>query len=157
MTVKALATAVAVTVALFLAWTFCYWPYRCNRLMKPAQARALGALDSRNRVRAALIARDNAVRVDACIHHVPSMLNLYMIAALNRRVVGQYEEAIALYERALTYDRRPEIYFQLGIVQLEAGRREDARRSLDRAVQFDPTILEEIPDDEMRSSLTPKT
>jgi tetratricopeptide (TPR) repeat protein len=66
------------------------------------------------------------------------------------RVEGDPRAAIADYQRALAIDRRPEIYFQLGLAQLEAGDRPAAIQSLARACAFDPARLTEISDAEIR-------
>jgi tetratricopeptide (TPR) repeat protein len=65
-------------------------------------------------------------------------------------LVGDAHAAIADYRRALAIDRRPEIYFNLGLGQLEALDRAGAIESFVTACAFDPARLADIPYDEIR-------
>lgn len=58
--------------------------------------------------------------------------------------------AIAEYQRALQLDRRPEIYFHLGLMQQETLNRSAALESIVRACAFDPARLADIPYEDMR-------
>jgi tetratricopeptide (TPR) repeat protein len=115
---------------------------------------ALAAFNSPDHFYAARLARKSLDRAEACIPQAPFMIDLYMIAAVDRRVLGQFDEAVKLYERALDYDRRPELYLQLGLTELELNRRAEARKALEKAVLFAPSMLNEISDPEMHSSLS---
>jgi cytochrome c-type biogenesis protein CcmH/NrfG len=57
--------------------------------------------------------------------------------------------AIAEYQRALQLDRRPEIYFHLGLMQ-QATLNPSAIENIVRACAFDPARLADIPYDDMR-------
>jgi tetratricopeptide (TPR) repeat protein len=72
--------------------------------------------------------------------HVPFILG-GVLATL-----GDDRAAIAEYERALTIERSPEIYFALGVAQLDAMQRDAAVASFARACAFDPSRLADIPD-----------
>lgn len=56
---------------------------------------------------------------------------------------------IAEYQRALQLDRRPEIYFHLGLMQ-QATLNPSAIENIVRACTFDPARLADIPYDDMR-------
>jgi hypothetical protein len=71
-----------------------------------------------------------------------------MTGAAAQRVVGNTEAAIAMYDRALTVDRRPEIYLQRGLAQLEARQRPRAIPDLITANLFYPNSFNDIPDAE---------
>jgi tetratricopeptide (TPR) repeat protein len=58
--------------------------------------------------------------------------------------------AITEYQRALQIDRRPEIYFHLGLTQQETTDRTAAIDNIVRACAFDPARLADIPYDEVR-------
>ncbi|HXA15859.1 MAG TPA: hypothetical protein VN380_02615 [Thermoanaerobaculia bacterium] len=58
--------------------------------------------------------------------------------------------AIAEYQRALQLDRRPEIYFHLGLMQQATLNRSAAVDDLVRACAFDPARLADIPYEDMR-------
>lgn len=59
--------------------------------------------------------------------------------------------AITEYQRALLIDRRPEIYFHLGLMQQETPDRSSAIDNIVRACAFDPARLHDIPYDEIQS------
>ena len=63
---------------------------------------------------------------------------------------GDPRTAIAEYQRALLIDRRPEIYFHLGLAQQETLDRAAAIDNIVRACAFDPARLSDIPYDEVR-------
>ncbi|HWW62875.1 MAG TPA: tetratricopeptide repeat protein, partial [Thermoanaerobaculia bacterium] len=85
-------------------------------------------------------------RVLTCIEHVPANLNLYMIVAANYRVLGRYEDAIAMYRAALRYDRRPELYLNIGECYLALGNTEEAQRYLVATALFRIDIFQNVPD-----------
>lgn len=58
--------------------------------------------------------------------------------------------AVTEYERALQIDRRPEIYFHLGLMQQETPDRASAIDNIVRACAFDPARLADIPYDEVK-------
>jgi len=58
--------------------------------------------------------------------------------------------AITEYQRALQIDRRPEIYFHLGLMQQETPDRAAAIDNIVRACAFDPARLPDIPYDDVR-------
>jgi tetratricopeptide (TPR) repeat protein len=58
--------------------------------------------------------------------------------------------AIAEYERALLIDRRPEIYFQLGLLQLDSRDHSAGIEHIVRACAFDPARLSDVPYAEVR-------
>ena len=66
-------------------------------------------------------------------------------------VLGQPGVAIGDYRRALAIDHRPELYFNLGLAQLDALDRAGAIDSLVAACAFDPARLADIPYDEIRA------
>jgi tetratricopeptide (TPR) repeat protein len=63
------------------------------------------------------------------------------------------QSAITLYKEALALDRRPEIYFGLGMAQLDAGERAAAIETFTEATAFAPTVLADIPYDEVRAEV----
>lgn len=65
-------------------------------------------------------------------------------------ISDDHRTAIAEYQRALLLDRRPEIYFHLGLEQLETPDRAAGIETLVRACAFDPSRLADIPYDDVR-------
>jgi len=66
------------------------------------------------------------------------------------RYRGDTQSAIREFRRALTVDRRPEIYLALGLTQLDAMDRPSAIESFVAAGSFAPAPLDEIPYKDVR-------
>jgi len=139
--IKAALSAAILAAAAALIWTQAIEPVSCSRLeltLIAATQRAVEAGDSP-------LARDTLERTARAIRHCPSNLNLRMIAAANLRQLGRPNDAIRLYEDALRYGRRPEIYLNIGQARLEAGMSGRAVDDFVRAVEFAPSMIEEVP------------
>jgi len=65
-------------------------------------------------------------------------------------VLGDDRSAAGEFERALTIERRPEIYFALGMARFGLLQRDAAIDSLTRACAFDPSRLADIPYGDVR-------
>ncbi len=150
---KAILTLVVVVLTGMLLVSFCYEPYRCNQKIKAADRSTTRVLDITDRFYVARVARENIRSMEPCLTHNPSGIAAWMIAAANRRLIGQHDEAARLYEEALRYDRRPELYLQLGLTYLELHRTNEAVAALERAVRFDPETLDEVIDPDVRSRI----
>jgi hypothetical protein len=126
-----------------------YQPWRCSvmrRTLEPATLLLWERHDLSVRARA----RENAAMARACISVTPYDSAPYMIAAANDRLAGDSITAAAMYEGALRFDRRPEIYFDLGLMQLERARIADAEESFVKAGSFDPYTILDIPPEDVR-------
>jgi len=126
-----------------------YQPWRCSvmrRTLEPATLLLWERQDSFVRPRA----RENAAMARACIGVTPYDSAPYMMAAANDRLAGDFVTAAAMYEGALHCDRRPEIYFDLGLMQLELARTADAEESFVKAGSFDPYTILDIPPEDVR-------
>lgn len=89
--------------------------------------------------------RQAALRAVAALSDcAPTVRGLFTVAQA-QSILGDRHAAIATYQRALEIDRRPEIYFALGMEQLELLDRPAAIRNLARACAFDPARLQDIP------------
>ena|ERR1700730_16429133 len=150
---RVLASVAVLAAALLLLDVLCYRPYQCNKASRTAMKEALAAFDSVDRLHAADLARKSLARVEPCLSRVPYMIELYVIAAVDYRALGQPGVAVKLYRRALEYDRRPELYLQLGLTELELNHRAEARRVLELAILFDVSMLDEVVDPELHQIL----
>lgn len=146
------ATLVLAATALVL-FRLSFTPYRCNIKKKAIQQRTVMALGSPDLARASIQARRHLAEMASCLEQTPQDVDLYMIAAANYRLLNRQEEAIKMYENALKYDRRPEIYLQLGLTQLTAGKRAEAFHSLVTASEFDVYNIDRIPDPALRDQV----
>ena len=123
------AIAAAIALPAVLAIDQLTWrPYRCNLVARDVGLTSEQAQKSRPVV-AARIARTNIARLLPCANECPASIELAMLLGANEMMAGRIGDAIRTYNRALQYDRRPELYFHLGVAQLAAGDRESAKRN----------------------------
>ena len=98
-------------------------------------------------------ARENVAEarqfLDRGIHNT----GLYMVAAANYRILDDYDRAVAMYREALQYDRRPQLYYNVGLMELGRGHKEEAKEALIYAALFNPYYILDIPDLEVRSEV----
>lgn len=77
-------------------------------------------------------------------------VRLAMIEGANDRILRRSKEAVHAYERALGYDRRPEIYLNLAMALADAGDRNGAVGKLAVALRFAPNLAADIEDIDLR-------
>src|SRR5439155_319939 len=107
----------------------CYRPLRCEVITKSIVARTSQMLDVRNSI-APLFARRHIEVLRQCIPCMRMSAVPYMAAAANSNTVGDHDQAIRFYEDALRYDRRPELYYNLGLTYVDVGRVEEGVQNL---------------------------
>lgn len=138
-----LALLVAATAIAALR-TFCLAPYRCSVEEKRIQARTQRAVASAMRPWLAMqLAGQNLAALEPCLND-RATVNQLMIAAVNYRILGQPGIAISLYERAMQFERRPELYLNLGLAQIEAGRARDGVENVVTACIRNPLLIEDV-------------
>ena len=126
-------------------------PLRCAR----AASRGAAALDADERQRD-YATRRLATRVRAnlrgceCVS-APNAHIAFILGGVSA-TLGDDRAAVTEYERALILERRPEIYFGLGMAQ-RALDRSAAMENLTRACAFDPARLADIPYQEIRDEV----
>lgn len=145
---KALALAIAVA-AVFALHHVVVVPWRCG-LIEGAVSRSTPSERSDNPI-IRRRAQENVARILDCAERCKTNVNLAMLAGLNLMILGNEQAAIPLFEQALRYGQRPELYLALAIAQLEAGDREAALQNSIRAADFaGSSVLVAIPDGETR-------
>jgi tetratricopeptide (TPR) repeat protein len=132
--------AIALLVAPWLIHRLCYVPYRCNKEI------GVGIyLTENNQPRSdidmAITARSLVKRMQGCLTSQRELVGAYMVAAANLRVINRPNEALDLYRRASSLDRRPELYLQMGNTLSEMGNRNEAIRYYRVAVAFNPQYI----------------
>jgi tetratricopeptide (TPR) repeat protein len=143
-------------VAGFAALSLKLWvvaPYRCNIEIRSAQIATVQALQMPPLRRSAL-ARKNVEEMKACLQTGHGAVNAHMILAANLRMLNRPEEAIVVYRRALEFDRRSEIFLNLGRTYLEVGRPDEAKDAFLQAARFDVDTLWRVPDPNMAHELS---
>jgi tetratricopeptide (TPR) repeat protein len=150
---RILAAGVIGAVSLFALRSCVVIPAQCMTRVKTVEDQTRLALEASGNFQAVVLARQNIDVLRRCENHYPLDVNVYMLEGANFQIMQQLDRASAAYEKALRIDRRPEIYFNLGVVQLELKDREKARANFISAVTFAPTMLEEIPDITIREEV----
>jgi tetratricopeptide (TPR) repeat protein len=135
---------VAIMGALFAVHRLTIQPWRCNLILKQVQLSSLAAMSSTSPQDAARSSQRNLDRLEAHEAGCRMKVDYYLMLAANNLFLGRYEPAVATYQRALTIDHRPEIYFDLGTTLLEQGRVAEATPLLIQAVRFNPMMLDQI-------------
>lgn len=132
---------------------YCYRPLHCNVVQSQVEARTLNAFRSIGSLNSGIMARKNLRDLNPCADICSSNPNYYMIKAANFQITGETVAAVHEYEHALLYDRRPEIYLNLGLMLLQLGNTAAGERALVSAGLFNPDMIDEIPYEEVRASV----
>jgi hypothetical protein len=119
---------------------------RENALEPVASGQMMAAWSSPDSYAAAPLARRTLEQLRPHLERDRRNVNVMMIAAASLRILHQYDAALSLYDRALALERRPELYLQRGLTQIEAGRRASAVPDLITANLFYPNSFNDIPD-----------
>ncbi len=127
-------------------------PLRCAHAASVGGA-ALEAAAQRGEYEKQILVRRVRADLEGCARISPPRVAIPFTLGAAAEVTGDPRTAIAEYERALRIDRRPEIYFRLGLVQLQALEHSAGIESLTRACAFDPALLAEIPYKEVKQEV----
>ena len=142
---KAFATLTIAAGAAWVLWQFVVIPYRCNnRLKKASDDLKVVLAAAGGDIRGMELARSIAADVHNCTIENPGDVAAQMVLAGAYRALGRNAQAIAAYQTALQYDRRPELYLDLGQTQLETGDSKAALSNLVVACIYNPQYLDEI-------------
>ncbi|HXI13987.1 MAG TPA: hypothetical protein VNM92_15285 [Thermoanaerobaculia bacterium] len=130
-------------------WHCSIVPLRYEVALQRLEAATLAAVNMQES-QSRILARRTRERVRKYTRRFPDDVRLAMIEGVNERILGQPSAAVTAYERALRYDRRPEIYLNLALAQEEAGRRDEAARNLASALRFAPEMAIDVPDEHLK-------
>ena len=154
--VAALAALAVIAGAAWITLRFAYDPFVAEGKKLQLKNRTEQVLAMGDPYRAAPIAREDLAKIGEYLPKRPGDVDYLMMRGANDRVLGNYEEARASYQEALRYDRRPELYSELGVTELQMGRRAEALDALFQAVLFSRIYFESLsPDvvDELKARL----
>jgi tetratricopeptide (TPR) repeat protein len=144
--VKWLLSVAVVAAAAMAIHFFCVKPLMCDIEEKRLERSTLRLTQRPDSYAVRRQAAANLDSAAACIRIQPDNVNFYMIAAANCRLLGQRHRAIDFFEQALRYDRRRELFVNLGNVQGEVGMRNEAIENLTRATIFWGESIKDIED-----------
>jgi tetratricopeptide (TPR) repeat protein len=117
----------------------------CNREKVGILARSLDLAHRPDRLQAPRVARENIEMIRRCLQSAPTDIDLYLLMGRNLAFLGRRAEAVAILDKALQIDRRPEILFDIGMLEIDLNRHDDAVRHLVAACSFNIALNEEIP------------
>jgi hypothetical protein len=138
------------TVAIYrLAWL----PYQCNVFEKRAEQLGPKLVNDADSLRTAAIARRTIEQMERCVAVCPTDVDLYMIIGYYDGILGRMQHASATYTEALKYDRRPELFFDLGATRLDMNQRDAAIESFTRGCMFNRFLSAEIADPGIRDAV----
>lgn len=121
-------------------------PCRCDAEKLKAQKRLYQIYSLPSSARVMLSARQGVEQMERCARVSPLDVDMYMTLAGFQRVLGRSEEALVSYRTALRYDRRPEIFLNIGLIELDSGRLEAAIPPLVTACRFNVNFINEVPE-----------
>lgn len=151
--IRWLAACVVAALAAHAVYRLAWQPFRCNIVKNRVQRVAFGIFDLPNSPTVARKARQAIADIQPCVAACPTDVDMYMTLAMNDRVIGRLQHAADMYGQALKYDRRPEIYFNIGMVQLEMNQRDAALATLTKACSFSIEYADDIPDPTLRDTV----
>ena len=126
-----------------------YRRFVADRVVRRTEVRTIRMLSLPEDRRPA-IARLNIAVLESVSTGSPDDQRIVIAEAANYLLLGRHSEARALYEKALSWGKRPEIYLNLATAQAGAGDRAGAIESLTRLIHLDPIMLSDTPLAELR-------
>jgi tetratricopeptide (TPR) repeat protein len=142
--VERAAIAAVIVLAVLAIHRLVWVPLRCDLETRALEESTVDALSRTDGTRM-ILARETLERAGKASAQCGEDLHLYMIRGANLRILRRSEEAEAMFREALRLNRRPEIYLQLGLAQVESGKNAEAVESFRKAVEFQPIIMEQVP------------
>jgi tetratricopeptide (TPR) repeat protein len=139
----------AIVMATFALHQCTYVPIHCSREVWRSEERLSTSAERDDRFYQASAANQTLTLLSACDAR-PHDVNVPMLIALSYRFLLRHDFAVKSYQRALSIDRRPEIYLGLGMEQLQTGAREAGVNTLFQACSYDPRLLDVIEDGQAR-------
>jgi hypothetical protein len=149
------ALAIAIVVGALAAFhRLVVIPYRCNIVEGRVSRSTEEVWRNPESYRTRQVALRNLELMRSCVQSCPANVNLQMLEGSNLLLLQRASAAATSFERALRFDRRPELYMALGIAQLAAGvPKETAVANFVAAADFAGLdTLKQIPDAEARWS-----
>jgi tetratricopeptide (TPR) repeat protein len=132
---RVLIPIVIAAAAIALAWRACEPDIRCNRVWAVVTQGNRDAMNLDD-FEALVLVRNNVPAAMECANRAcPNAQLMYELGETYRRL-GRHDDAIALLERALRFDRRPEIFITLGDSLAQSGRVEEGVQMLIAGAHF---------------------
>jgi tetratricopeptide (TPR) repeat protein len=131
-------------------WALDRWTLKPLRCGHAASLGAAALEPETSTLQTQRLARQIRIDLEGCECVSPPDASISMTLGSAAEASDDPRTAIAEYQRALQLDRRPELYFHLGLMQQETLDSTTALENIVRACAFDPARLKDIPYDETR-------
>lgn len=150
---KWIATVVIAAAAAFGFYREVVPPSLCNVRTLEITRRTSEAAQSPEWRRTQL-AHENLNALEPCLDCVPELIQTYATTAQNAFWTGDVAKARAILERALQYDRRPETYMQLGVIEMQQPETAAAgMKHMELACRFANDYVQRIPYEDARNEI----
>jgi hypothetical protein len=120
--------------------------YQCNLTLSRIKS-VMEHQDNRSDFRTMTMARRNLeLLIQDCAKCRTQRVDYLLMKGNNEVLVHQYTGALATYRQALQFDRRPEIYLNIGLTELDRGNYAEGVRNLTTACGFNFAMNADIPE-----------
>ncbi|HYI11719.1 MAG TPA: tetratricopeptide repeat protein [Thermoanaerobaculia bacterium] len=141
---RALRAAGTAAIALLCAWALWQWcvvPLRIDLAKPVLKQKTETVVRARNSAGAVPLARETAARIEILLAEDPYDIDLLLLLATNLEAAGRIEDAMAVVQRALAVEPRPELHFAASMLYLQLGNLPAAIDSAEVAVRFKPVLV----------------
>ena len=140
---RAVCRLAATAAAALVFYGYSWMPSHANHVLKTVQTRTQTALETTGD-RAIFAARDNIALLQTVAEPRQLAIDYHLLYAVNDRILGRHDDAVAHYNAALEADRRPEIYYERGLTLLEQGKLDAATADIALAARFNPMYFDDV-------------
>jgi hypothetical protein len=147
-----LALSAGIAAAAFVAIRYVsYTPVRCNDVAMSVGGQMTSMVTWTDQTMITVATRENLARLEPCRRKLPWNVDLHMLVAANYAAREMHENAVSEYREALRYDRRPEIYLNLGVELIKAGHVDEAIEPLTIAYNINKDYIYEITNSDIQA------
>ena len=131
-------------LSLYLLYVFCVIPWQGNKVAKSLEATTLEAIAGNPTALAFIQDERNLAAASRWRSRLRDDANLNIAVASIFNLAGRPDEALAIYQDALRFDRRPEMYFNRAGIKLGMGDVSGAIEDYLYAARFNPRLTRRI-------------
>jgi tetratricopeptide (TPR) repeat protein len=152
-TVRRITAAFTAAIGCSFIYVLTWQPLQCDIAKNKLQRFTERIWDLPAGLTVTMTERQRAADLQRCIKVCPADVDLYMTLGAADQVLGRLPHAADNYQEALKYDRRPELFLNLGLVQLALKQHRAAVETLAKACAFEIRYAEDIPDPTVREEV----
>lgn len=132
--------------SLFGAYRVGWQEYRCNLTLSRVKSDMEHQENRSDFVIAGLARHNLELLSDDCARCRTERVDYLLMKGNNEVLLHQFTAALATYSRALQFDRRPEIYLNIGLTELDRGNYAEGVRNLTTACGFNFAMNADLPE-----------